>query len=620
MNNRLAFFKIFVTGILLILLLRSGQLQLMMGNYFYELSECNRLSERPISAPRGKILDQNRNVLVSNKESYNLYIMPNEVPPEVEIDELFLILEELTGIDSLIMKENYDLEGRSTSGILIKRNISRETMVIIQENSIVLPGIFIEASSMREYVYGNLAAHFLGYVGEISLDELKFYSQDGYTYRGGDIVGKTGLEKEYELYLKGENGIEQIEVNSRGEKVKTMSIKPPLPGYDLILNLDLKLQQYVEEILEEELHRLRELAKIDPELFPPTGAAAIVMDPNSGKILSIVSVPKYDPNAFVRGLSYEEYDSLNNDLLNPLYNRPIMSQVNPGSIFKLVTGTAAIENLGVTADTVFTDNSGKYTIGEWEYRNWLTYGEGKLNFTKAIARSNNVVFYQLGHRLYKEYGGDMLAWTARQYGFGSKTGIDLPGEKEGLVPDNEWKLRTQGEIWYPGDAVHLSIGQKVTTTPIQLINFVSAIANGGTLYRPYLVDKIIDSNNEVVIDNKPEIIRKLPFNNSTYNILRKGMYDVTNASYGTASKYFSDLPIKIAGKTGTAQTSAVGANHGWFAGFAPADKPEVAVLVFLQEGNSSSYTLPIARRIFEKYFYPELEEETEDIKEDFDLF
>src|SRR5690554_2280398 len=162
MNNRLAFFKIFVTGILLILLLRSGQLQLMMGNYFYELSECNRLSERPISAPRGKILDQNRNVLVANKESYNLYIMPNEVPPEVEIDELFLILEELTGIDSLIMKENYDLEGRSTSGILIKRNISRETMVIIQENSIVLPGIFIEASSMREYVYGNLAAHFLG--------------------------------------------------------------------------------------------------------------------------------------------------------------------------------------------------------------------------------------------------------------------------------------------------------------------------------------------------------------------------------------------------------------------------------------------------------------------------
>jgi penicillin-binding protein 2 len=609
MIDRLKFFKIAVTFVLLILIIRAGQLQLMLGNYFYELAEGNRLSERPVSAPRGKILDINGNVLVSNREAYNLYIMPNEVPPEVGIDDLLLKLEKLTGIDSSIMKENYNLEGRSSSAVLIKRNISRETMVIIQENSSILPGIFIEASSMREYVYGNFAAHLLGYVGEISSDELRMYSQSNHIYRGGDIVGKTGLEREYELYLRGENGIEQIEVNSRGEKVKTVSIKPPIPGNDLILNIDLELQQYVEQILEEELYRLRDYAKNDPELYPPTGAAAIVMDPNTGKILSMVSVPKYDPNAFVRGLTYEEYDFLNNDPLKPLYDRTIMSQVNPGSVFKLVTGTAAIENLGVTADTVFTDSTGKYTIGEWEYRNWLTYGEGKLNFTKAIARSNNVVFYQLGHRLYNEYGGDMLAWTARQYGFGSKTGIDLPGEKEGLVPDNEWKLRTQGEIWYPGDAVHLAIGQKITTTPIQLINFISAIANGGTLYRPYLVDRIIDSNNEIVFENKPEIIRRLPFKSSTYNILKKGMYEAANASYGTASKYFADLTVKVAGKTGTAQTGAGGANHGWFAGFVPADKPEIAVLVFLQEGNSSSYTLPIARSIIEKYFFSGFQDE-----------
>lgn len=602
MNSRVKVLKIFVLITLLFLILRAGQLQLIMGDYFYELSEGNRLSERPISAPRGKILDCSNNVLVSNKESYNLYILPNEIPIEFKIDTILINLEKITGLDSEILRENYASEGRSSSAVLLKRNISRENMVIIQENKDKLPGIFIEESSIREYVYDDLAPHFLGYVGEISLNELRDYTNNGYNYSGGDIVGKTGLEKEYELYLRGHNGIEQLEVNNRGEKINTLSIKAPMAGNDLTLNLDLELQQYFETILEEELYRLRDIAEEDSELFPPTGAAGIVMNPNSGEVLAIVSVPKFDPNSFVRGLSHSDYDLLSNDPLRPLYNRTIMSQVNPGSVFKLVTGTAAVENLGVTADTKFIDNTGKYTIGEWEYRNWNTGGEGEIDFIRAFARSNNVVFYQLGHRLYKEYRGDKLAWTARQYGFGSKTGVDLPGEKEGLVPDNNWKWANQREIWYPGDAVHLSIGQKITTTPLQLINFVSAIANGGYLYRPYLVDKIIGPDGEIVEDLKPELIRKLPFRESTYDILKKGMIDAANASYGTASRYFRDFHIRIAGKTGTAQTSAAGANHGWFAGFAPADEPEIAVLVFLEEGNSSSYALPIARKIFDKYF------------------
>ena len=201
--------------------------------------------------------------------------------------------------------------------------------------------------------------------------------------------------------MRGHDGIEQIEVNSRGQMVKTLSIKPPIAGNNLILNIDLELQQYFEEILEEEFYRLREIAADEPELFPPTGAAGIVMNPNNGKILAMVSVPKFDPNKFVSGITYEEYAALNNDPLNPMFNRPIMSQVNPGSVFKLVTGTAAIENLGVKADTKFYDKNGKYTIGEWEYRNWLSWGEGEIDFIRAFARSNNVVFYQLGHELYK---------------------------------------------------------------------------------------------------------------------------------------------------------------------------------------------------------------------------
>lgn len=603
MNNRVNILRIIVVAILIILALRAGQLQLLMGNYYYQLSEGNRLSERPISAPRGKIIDRNNNILVSNKESYNLYLLPNEVPPEFEVEDLLLLLGDITQIDTGLLMSNYQKDGsHSSSAVLLKRNISRETMVIVEENSGNLPGILIEDSSMREYVYGEFAPHLIGYVGEISLDELQGYTADSYNYTGGDIIGKTGLEKEYELFLRGHNGIEQLEVNSRGKKVKTLSIKPPVPGNNLVLNLDLELQQFVERVLEEELYYLREIAEKDSELYPPTGAAAIVMDPNNGAILSMVSKPGYDLNAFVSGLSYEDYNMLKEDPLNPLYNRTIMSQVNPGSIFKLVTGTAAIENLGVRADTIFRDQSGKYTIGEWEYRNWHTGGEGKLSFTKAIARSNNVVFYQLGHQLYKEFKGEKLAWTARQYGLGSKTGVDLPNEKEGLVPDNDWKWQTQREIWYPGDAVHLSIGQKITTTPLQMINMVSAIANNGSLYRPQLVNKVVNTDNELIIDYKPELIRRLPFDNETYDILKRGMTEVTNASYGTASKYFVDFPVKVAGKTGTAQTSATGANHGWFAGFAPVDNPEVAVLVFLEEGNSSAYTLPIAVKIFKEYF------------------
>lgn len=611
MDERLKVFKIVIVLTLLILAVRAGQLQLIMGDYFYELSEGNRLSERPISAPRGKIMDRSGNIFVSNREAYDLYLLPNEVSPEITVENLLQKLAKLTGLDYEILKNNYNNRERSASAVLLRRNISREMMVIIQENKDALPGVYIESSSMRDYVYGDLASHFLGYVGEISLSELKEFNEQGYNYRGGDVVGKIGLEKEYEQYLRGYDGIEQIEVNSRGQKVKTLSIKPPVPGNNLVLNIDLELQQYFEDILLEEFYRLREIAADDPELFPPTGAAGIVMNPNNGEILAIVSVPKFDPNKFVSGLSYEEYAALINDPLKPLFNRPIMSQVNPGSVFKLVTGTAAIEYLGVKADTVFYDKNGKYTIGDWEYRNWLSWGEGKIDFIRAFARSNNVVFYQLGHELYKLDRGEKMAWTARQYGFGSLTGIDLPGEKTGLVPDNEWKLRTQGEIWYPGDAVHLAIGQKITVTPLQLVNFISVIANGGTLYRPHLVDKIVDVNGEVVLDIKPEVIRKVPFKKSTFEILKKGMIAAANEPYGTASRHLRDLSVKVAGKTGTAQTGAGSANHGWFAGFAPADDPEIAIVVFLEAGNSSSYTLPVAARVIEKYFSLQKGEGTE---------
>jgi len=603
MDRRIFILKLLILCILIILVLRAGQLQLMMGDYYYQLSEGNRLSQRPISAPRGWILDRNNNVLVSNKLTYNLYLLPNEVPPQYTIEFLLQKVSNLTGLDLNILEENYNRgKSKKPSAIILKRNISPEIWVVLEENSNDLPGILVKEATIRDYIHGDLAAHVLGYVGEITLEELKRLTDAGYDYRGGDIVGRTGLEKEYETYLKGINGIEQFEVNSSGERVRSLGIKPPIAGNDLILNLDLELQKYIEDLLFEHFLHLRKIAEEEPDLFPPTGAAAVVMDPNSGAILAMVSVPGYDLNKFARGISDEEYRELSTNPLKPLENRPIRYAVNPGSIFKLVTGTAAIEFLGIKAGTMFFDKDGVYRIGEWEYRNWHRNGDGELSFTKAIARSNNIVFYELGHRLYNKYKGEKLAWTARQYGFGSLTGIDLPGEVQGLVPDNEWKLKNEGTIWYPGNSLHLSIGQIVETTPLQLITMVSAIANGGKLYRPFLVDRIVGPDGEVVKDIQPEVKRVLPFDKETFQILRQGMIEATNQSYGTAAATFKDFPIKVAGKTGTAQTSRTGANHGWFAGFAPVNKPEIAVLVFLEGGNSSRYTLPIAAGIFEKYF------------------
>ncbi|MEJ6950454.1 penicillin-binding protein 2 [Natronospora cellulosivora (SeqCode)] len=614
MDKRISIFKIIIVLVFLFLILRAGQLQIIRGDYYYQLSEGNRMSQRPVLAPRGRILDNDYNVLVSNREAYSIYLLPNEVPPEYTIDELISRLASLSSYDEETLMNNYNRgRGHRSNAVLLKRNISRQTMVIVEENIDELPGIMTNISSMREYVYGEFAPHILGYVGEINRDELIRFNETGVNYRGGDVVGKTGLERFYEPYLRGTNGIEQIEVNSRGIMARTLATLPPEPGNDLVLNINVDLQQYVETLLEEELYRLRNVASEDDELFPPTGAVAIAMDPKTGAILAMASVPGYDLNLFVEGISHQDFADLNNNPLRPLYNRPIMNEVNPGSVFKLVTGAAAIEELGVTADTSFVDNTGIYRIGEFEYRNWYRWGgEGELNFTRAIARSNNVVFYQLGHELYnldRANRGDNLAQAAREFGFGAKTGVDLPNERVGIVTDNEWKLRTHGEIWYPGDAVQLAIGQRLTTTPLQVINMMSAIANGGYLYRPRLVDKIIDHNGEIIVDFEPEVIRELPFEQSTYDILIEGLRETTRESYGTASRHFMDFPVEVVGKTGTAQTRAAGANHGWFAGFAPIEDPDLAVLVFLEEGNSSAYTLPIAADIFRKYY--EVEEDIE---------
>lgn len=599
--------KIAIVLVFSILLARAGYLQLISGDYYYQLSEGNRISVRPINAPRGKIYDRRGEVVVSNKLSYNLYLMQNEIPPESTTEKILAELSELSSLSKSRLMNNYqNSESKSSVGpILLARHLNKEDMVIIAENKDLLPGLLVKESSMRDYIYPEELVHITGYIGEINRQELIAFNQAGYDYSGGDFVGKDGLEKEYEFYLKGEPGAEQIEVNSRGKKIKTIGVKNPIAGNDLILNIDFSLQHNVEKILESNYSRLRKEAKADEDRSIPTAISAVVMDINTGGIISAASLPDYNLNLFARGISNQDYQKLRSDPLRPMVNRNIMTTVPPGSLFKLVTGTAAMKELGVRANTSFYDSNGTFKIPNWSrpFKNWNPYGEGRLDFVRSIARSNNVVFYELGYELYKEYQGEKLAEYARKYGLGTKTNIDLPSEKSGLVPDDQWKKEQLDQGWYPGDSVNLSIGQgSLMTTPVQLVSLVSTVAAEGIAYQPQLVKEIRNSEGQIIKKFKPvvNINLKDEIDNRVFKTLKQGMHDVVNKHYGTASRHFLNFPVTIAGKTGTAQTG--GANHGWFGAFAPYKNPQIAIVVFVENGGSSGYAIPVAREIMAYYF------------------
>ena len=568
-----------------ILLGRMMYLQLWRGEYYTKQSDGNRLRQSRIIAPRGLVYDKDGKELVNNLPGYAVVLQKqSDYKPET-LEHISQLLD----IPIVDIKKKIKESRNYYEPILLKNNVSQEMVTKIEEQRRYMPEVMLSVQPIRNYPYKELAVHALGYVGEVSSYEIAKGLFKNVTQ--GSIVGKSGLEKSYDKILRGEDGSFMEEVDVAGNVVKHYDSVQPVPGKNLQLTLDFRLQKALEEFTDKHLAYLR-----NSGLAPRARAAAVVaLDPRNGAVRAMVSRPGYDPNLFVHGISSKDWDCINNDDAYPLNNKVISGEYPPGSTFKIVTGSAACELNKVGLNEPIFDggfhplvptmgNAGGEVLG------WLT-------FISALAMSDNVYFYELGNRV----GIDNIAKYARIYGFGQKTGIDLEGESRGLVASKQVKREIWDEDWRLGDTFNAAIGQGFNlTTPMQLSVMLSIVANGGIKYQPYLVDSILNADGTLFEKPKRAEGKHIDVSQQTIDYMRQGM-SATTQEGGTAS-YFSQLPKPIAGKTGTAENSH-GRDHGLFVAYGPVDDPELVVVCIVEQGGFGSTAAgPIVYRAFEEFF------------------
>ena len=568
-----------------VLLGRMVYLQLWRGDYYAKQSDGNRLRQSRILAPRGIIYDSEGKELVNNLPGYAVVLQKqSSYKPET--------LQRLSNLLQMPVEEiNAKIKASENfyEPILLKNNLDQQMVTKIEEQRRYMPEVMLSVQPIRNYPYHELAVHVLGYVGEVSSYEIeqglfKNISQ-------GSLVGKGGLEKTYDKYLRGEDGAFMEEVDVAGNVVKHYDSVQPVPGKNLKLTIDYELQKELEAFTDKHLAFLRSSG-----IAPGARAAAVVaIDPRNGAVRAMVSRPGYDPNWFVHGISSKNWNSINNDPNYPMNNKVITGEYPPGSTFKIVTGSAAFELKKVGLNEPIFDggfhpmvptmgNAGGEVLG------WLT-------FIKALAMSDNVYFYELGYRV----GIDNIEKYAHIFGFGERTGIDLEGESKGLVASKKVKRKIWDEDWRLGDTFNAAIGQGFNlTTPIQLSVMLSIVANGGTKYQPYLVDSIINSDGSLFEKPKRAEGKHIDVSQQTIDYIRMGM-SATTQEGGTAS-YFAGLPKPIAGKTGTAENSH-GRDHGLFVAYGPVDDPELVVVCIVEQGGFGSVAAgPIVYKAFEEFF------------------
>jgi penicillin-binding protein 2 len=568
------------------LIARVFYLDIIKGAYYAEISKGNRIRFLVVKAPRGKIIDKTGNVLASNVSSVDVILVPSDLSQEEEkkqkiAEDLAKILE----IDVQGLKEAMEnINPKSLNPILVKENITQDQSLIILEKRKNLPGIFLENTAIRNYENGLIFSHLIGYEGKITKEELG--NNPGYLMT--DYIGKTGIEKKYEKELRGTYGLFQVEVDSLGDIKKNLGVINPQAGNDLVLNIDEGLQKKIYDSL------INILEKTGTKT-----AAAVAINPQNGKILSLVSLPSYDNNLFAKGISATEYKAIIDDNNLPLFNRVVSGEYPPGSVLKPAIAVAALAEGTVNSENSIECN-GEISIGSFKFRDWKTHGT--TNLKKAIAESCDVYFYHLGGG-YGSIGGLGMSKMKKYenlFGLGNLSGVDLPGEMKGLIPDEKWKMEKIGEKWYTGDSYHTSIGQGfITTTPMQLVNYTAAIANGGTLFSPKIVNSIRKTNGEEKFI-VPEILRKNMVSDEIMQIVRESMRQTITEGTG---RLLNDLPFSSAGKTGTAQFGSENKTHAWFISFAPFENPEIAMVVLVEGGGEgSSFSVPVTKEVLEWYF------------------
>lgn len=620
---RLAFLGAIFASLVVTLTLRLYFLQVLNTAEFTAGAERNQIRLVPEEPARGQILDRNGEVLVTNGMSLVVTISKQELTSQ-QLTEVTQRLSEALGMT--VEDINKRLEDRTLSAftpVPIAESVPEDVVVYIREHQEQFPGVETKAQPTRVYPQGKLASHTLGYLGEILPEQVDNERYKDLKYRPGSIIGRGGIEYAYEKQLHGSEGLRKLEVDSSGEVRRVLGRREPKKGMDLVTTIDSRVQKITEDSLARGLEKARTIYHEESgrKYVAPAGGA-VVMDPRSGEIIAMASFPDYDPGAFVGGISQAEYDALDkhNPAL-PLLNRVIQVAYAPGSTFKPVTAAAALET-GVASTTQRYDCPASVRIADRTFRNWKSTGSGMLTFNQAMADSCDTVFYPWGLEFYRTFRSnrtEVLQDYARRFGFGTKTGIEIPFERSGRVPDEGWLKAVNKQApdafpfatWLPGYTINMSIGQgDVLATPLQLANAYAAIANGGTLHQPHLGLKFMNGTEEIDVEpeNKPRSVAVSPANMAA---LRSSLEAVTTV--GTAASTFVNSPLNaigVAGKTGTAEFAGK-QPFAWFAAYAPARDPQYVIAVMLEEGGHGGETAaPIARRIFEGIFELDLSEIT----------
>ena len=584
-NQRLVGFFYCIMLAFLCLVLRLFYLQVIMGEELWRLSKNNCIRLQLVDASRGLIFDTNGELLVDNRPSFDLSVVLHD---SENIDHVIERLAQYLSVSAVELEEKIKkYKGSYFNPVLLKRDIGRDALAVIEAHKFNLPGVVVNVHSLRNYIYKKSAAHLIGYLSEINAEELRTSSYKG--CRGGDYIGRFGAEKLCEESLRGKRGGRQVEVNVEGRLIKVLKTVDAEPGFNVYLTIDGMLQRKAEELFAEKI-----------------GAVA-VMDVANGQILALHSSPSFDQNFFVSGMSADKWKTLVENPFRPLENKVIQGQYPPASVYKIVTAIAGLEEGVINKETRF-ECTGSCKYGNRSYGCWKQWGHGSTDIIIALSQSCDVFFYNVG----KGLGVDKLAWYARACGLGKPTGIMLDKEASGLVPTAAWKKRRTGVPWQGGETLSLAIGQSFNlVTPIQILVLTGAIANGGVRYKPDIIKRIDTADGETVYESNAQVVGRLPVSEKNIEIIKKGLWAVVNNKKGTARSVHLDK-IEFSGKTGTAQVvsrktkkildesgeSLFTKAHAWFVAYAPSNNSKIAIVVLVEHGeHGSTAAAPIAAEL-----------------------